>query len=211
MSSRSHVHIIDHDSRRRARIAYELAGRGVHAEIYESLDEFATRLPDGGEILLADGSTDCDPAALREVIEAARLVLPFALYSGEPTPQRIVAAMLSGARDYLRWPFDPDLLEVALERLSHDGEHIARQQRRKFAAEAAVGELSEREFEVLELMMLGLSNKEIGANLGISPRTVEIHRGNMMRKLNARSPSDAVRLAMHAGLDGTMEPERIAA
>ena len=62
-----------------------------------------------------------------------------------------------------------------------------------------------------ELMVEGDSNKEIGRRLGISPRTVEIHRGNMMRKLNARSPSDAVRLAMYAGLDATKDDERLAA
>jgi DNA-binding CsgD family transcriptional regulator len=68
-------------------------------------------------------------------------------------------------------------------------------------AKAAVDHLSEREFEVLELMIEGNSNKEIGRELSISPRTVEIHRANMMRKLNARTPSDAVRLAMLAGVD----------
>jgi len=62
---------------------------------------------------------------------------------------------------------------------------------------------------VLKRMVAGHTNKEIAALLEISPRTVEIHRGNMMRKLNARSPSDAVRLAMIAGIDA--ESERLAA
>jgi FixJ family two-component response regulator len=101
----------------------------------------------------------------------------------------------------LRWPFEPSLLEATLDRLSDLGERRARKARRGAMAKAAVDHLSEREFEVLELMIEGNSNKEIGRELSISPRTVEIHRANMMRKLNARTPSDAVRLAMLAGVD----------
>jgi two-component system response regulator FixJ len=60
-------------------------------------------------------------------------------------------------------------------------------------------------------MVQGNSNKEIAQELGISPRTVEIHRGNMMRKLKARSTSDAIRLAVYAGLDEVEGPQSIAA
>lgn len=211
MPSRKHIHVIDPDVRRRAQIAFELTSRNLHAEIYESLEEFGAKIPLNGMILLADDPRACAPAELNAVLAEAGRRLPLAIYSNEPLPQGIVAAMLGGAVDYLGWPFAKPLLETALDRLAAAGERLAREGRREAAARAAVEALSDRELEVLELMMLGNSNKEIGCALGISPRTVEIHRSNMMRKLNARSTSEAVRVAMRAGLDCWPEDERIAA
>jgi len=211
MADHRHIHVIDPDFRRRARITFELAQRHLHAEIYEDLEEFGSRIPDGGAIFVADEPGRCDPADLRAMLDGLGSTLPVAAYAAEPLPQRIVEAMLHGALDYLRWPFDPALLEAALARLSCEGERRASRARRGASAKAAIDHLSAREHEVLELMIEGDSNKEIGRRLGISPRTVEIHRGNMMRKLDARSPSDAVRLAMYAGLDAATEEERQAA
>jgi FixJ family two-component response regulator len=211
MAGHWHIHVIDPDFRRRARITFELAHRNLHAEIYEDLDEFASRIPDAGAIFVADEAGRCAAGEVTAKLDSLGRALPVAAYSAEPSPQRIVDAMLGGALDYLRWPFDPSLLEAALARLSDEGQRRARLARRGASAKAAIEHLSAREHEVLELMIEGDSNKEIGRRLGISPRTVEIHRGNMMRKLNARSPSDAVRLAMYAGLDAPTEEERLAA
>ena len=211
MAIDSHIHVIDPDSRRRARIAFELAHRNLHAEIYENLAEFGSRIPDEGAIFIADEPGSCTPGELRTMLDQLGSSLPVAAYAAEPAPQRIVDAMLQGSLDYLRWPFDPRLLERAMERLSCEGERRASRAQRGASAKAAIDHLSTREHEVLELMVEGDSNKEIGRRLGISPRTVEIHRGNMMRKLNARSTSDAVRLAMYAGLDAATEGERLAA
>lgn len=210
MSNRSHIHIIDPDVRRRAQIAYELASRKLHAEIYEDLEEFKASVPGEGSVLVADCGAECNPASLHEILQAAKTPLPFAAYSEGPSPQNIVDAMLDGAVDYLSWPFEVALLEMALGRLADAGKRFAKAQRRQAEARGAVEGLSDRELEVLELMMLGNSNKEIGRKLEISPRTVEIHRGNMMRKLNARSPSDAVRVAMLAGIDAGAD-EKLAA
>ena len=211
MTLGSHIHVIDPDSRRRARIAFELTRRSLHAEIYEDLAEFGSRIPDEGAIFIADEPGCCDPGELRSMLDRLGSSLPVAAYAAEPAPERIVDAMLRGALDYLRWPFDPKLLEKAIARLFSEGERRASQAQREASAKAAIDHLSTREHEVLELMVEGDSNKEIGRKLGISPRTVEIHRGNMMRKLNARSPSDAVRLAMHAGIDPDVEQQSLAA
>jgi two-component system, LuxR family, response regulator FixJ len=211
MASHRHIHVIDPDFRRRARITFELAHRNLHAEIYEDLEEFGSRVPDRGAIFVADEPGRCSAGEVRAMLDALGRPLPVAVYSADPSPERIVEAMLGGALDYLRWPFDPALLETALARLSDEGERRAQRARRGASAKAAIDHLSVREHEVLELMIEGDSNKEIGRRLGISPRTVEIHRGNMMRKLNARSTSDAVRLAMYAGLDATTEDECLAA
>lgn len=201
MTNRWHIHVIDPDFRRRAGIAFDLSHLNLHCEIYENLEEFCARIPDDGMVFVADEPECGDLREFGAVMGTSGRALPVAAYSTNPSPQRIVEVVLGGALDYLSWPFDPKLLEATLARLSDLGERRARQARRGAMARAAVEHLSERELEVLELMIEGNSNKEIGRQLSISPRTVEIHRANMMRKLNARSPSDAVRVAMLAGVD----------
>lgn len=201
MASRSHIHVIDPDFRRRASISRELIRLNLHPEIYESVFEFGSQIPKSGMVFASD---DCGRGELPELIEmldATGTRLPVAMYSNEPSPEKIVKAMLEGALDYLKWPFEAELLDGAVERLRAEGQRRAEQDRRRARSRALVDALSPRELEVLSLVVQGHANKEIAEDLGISPRTVEIHRSNMMRKLNARSTSDAVRVALYAGID----------
>jgi FixJ family two-component response regulator len=202
MASRWHLHVVDPDFRRRAKIAFELREMHVHNEIYESVEEFVATAPDSGAVLLFD---DAEPGGFRniaELLDPSSANLPVALYSEAPSPERIVEVMREGAVDYLTWPFAGQLLRRALQRLERERERRMLKHGREVTAKSAIESLSERETDVLELMMFGDSNKEIAQRLGISPRTVEIHRGNMMRKLKARSSTDAVRIGLLAGLDG---------
>lgn len=185
--------------------------RDFHAEIYEDLEEFGSRIPDEGTVFAIDDPERCDARELIAILEGTGRRLPVAMYSDEPSPEKIVGAMLEGALDYLQFPFDAELLDKAVERLSSEGERRVEQDRRRAHAKAVVEELSSRELEVLSSMVQGNSNKEIAQELGISPRTVEIHRGNMMRKLKARSTSDAIRLAVYAGLDEEQDSQTVAA
>src|SRR3569623_1619215 len=115
MSPRSHIHIIDADARRRAQIAYEMTNRNLHAEIYEGLDEFGPVVPGSGAVFICDSSADRGAAALQELLRANGSSLPYVAYSDQPQPQAIVAAILDGAVDYLRWPFAGALLDGALD------------------------------------------------------------------------------------------------
>jgi len=137
------------------------------------------------------------------ILDPASANLPAALYCKAPSPARIVDVMREGAVDYLAWPFAQD--DTALRRLHCEGERRAEKYRTRLSAKARVARLSQRELDVLALLMLGDSNKEVARRLGISPRTVEIHRGNLMRKLSARSGTDAVRIGLLAGLVGADE------
>jgi FixJ family two-component response regulator len=206
MLMQSHVHVIDSDLRRRARVSRELMLMDMHAEIYEDIDEFGARPPKSGVILAADDSGEYGPNDLIDLHDSDGNRLPVAMYSDAPSPEKIVKAMIDGVLDYLQWPFDPILLDRAVERLQVEGERRAEQDRRQSEAKALVAELSPREREVLVSIVQGRANKETAIELGISSRTVEIHRGNMMRKLRARSTSDAVRLALYAGLDQPAAP-----
>jgi len=196
------VHLIDPDYRRRARISRELAARNSHAEIYEDLDEFDRCGASEGYLFVAEEATGGRGRRdIASLVNSDRAALPLVVYAHQPTAPQIVTAMLAGALDYLEWPFNPGDLDAAFRRLASEGQRKAEQQRLRAAARAKVNSLTRREREVLIQMVEGLSNKEIGVVLKISPRTVEIHRGNMMQKLGALSASDAVRIALYAGVD----------
>ncbi|QGN55762.1 response regulator transcription factor [Novosphingobium sp. Gsoil 351] len=196
-----HTHVIDHDSRRGASVAREFFARGLHAELYEDLAEFKQCMPKDGYIFAYDDLDLYDVRQLRTLIGDRDILLPMTFYSSDPTPERIVQAMQFGAWDYLNWPFDRTLLDRSLDRLAGLGNRLIGEHRRQREARAKVDRLTAREREVLRLMAQGNTNRNIARELEISPRTVEIHRGNMMRKLEATSTSDGVRIALYAGFD----------
>ena len=128
--------------------------------------------------------------------------MPVIILTGHADVSIAVRAMKAGAVDFLEKPFEKAALigaiEAAFDRMAASDSAAAR------AAEANVvlGVLTPREREVLEGLAQGLPNKTIAYDLGISPRTVEVHRANLMAKLDVHSLSDALRLAFAAGLGG---------
>lgn len=200
MAVRHHVHVIDRNPARRARIAHELYSPSIHAEIYESVEELLLRAPTQGSLLIADDEPAETEGSLEELWSQSNY-LPAAFYSEHPSPQRVVEAMLSGALDYLEWPFSSETLDRSVLRLVRQSDQTARTMRRKTEARRLVAALTPRERDVLMGLLEGESNKGIALKLGLSPRTVEIHRANMMARLNAQSTSDAVRIGIYAGLE----------
>lgn len=115
--------------------------------------------------------------------------------------ETIIRAMVSGALDYFQWPVE----EADLRRLILDAKkrELIWRKEASFREEAleSVKALTSREKQVLARIGRGLSNKDIARGMEISPRTVEVHRANLYKKINAVSTADAVRIAIHAGLD----------
>jgi two-component system response regulator FixJ len=198
---RTTLHIIGGDSRSRAeqaRIAFAL---GHHAEVYADLDELLERPPFEGIVFAAD---EGEPGGTRELIRrlgASGLWLPVVMASSEPALERVVAAIKAGALDFLRLPLEMGSFARRLAGILAEADQHAERRRREVEAQRAISLLSRREREVLELLSAGCSNKEIARWLEISPRTVEIHRGNMMTKLGAGHAADAVRLWIDAELE----------
>jgi FixJ family two-component response regulator len=193
---RTTLHIVGADSRSRAeqaRIAFAL---GHHAEVYGDLDELLARHPDAGIILAADE----DGAAQRLIhrLGEAGIWLPVVLVAYAPTVESAVAGVKAGALDYLALPLEMSCFARQLGAIQQEAGAFVERRRREIEARHALEQLSRREHEVLRLLSEGCSNKEIARKLFISPRTVEIHRGNMMAKLNASHAVDAVRLWMDA-------------
>lgn len=126
---------------------------------------------------------------------------PLVAVSAEATLERVVDAIRAGAVDYWRLPFDPDAVAARLpEAIGRtNAEHMRRERRAR--ALKLISRLSPREHQVMRGLAHGYSSKEIANHLGISPRTVEIHRANVIDRLEARSSTEVVRLVTEADLD----------
>lgn len=195
------IHILDRDVKRRAAIAYGLAQHDRYrAQIYEDLGEVVSFPPRDGFLLLADSFTDEMPSVTKIVASSASRV-PVIVFGEHPATETVVQAMLAGAVDYLEWPFDVTSFDRSIARAEEDRTSQPRSIERRQNAMARLESLTDREREVLRNLIRGLSSKDIGATLDISPRTVEVHRASLIGKLSARSTSDAVRIGIYGGLD----------
>lgn len=199
------IDVIDPDVRRRARVSRDLRTFGVHTEIYEDVEEFMSCALGSGLIFVSDDHDLPFAASMERIRAAANGIAPIVGYAQEPLPERIVAGMHAGAFDYLALPFKPQVLDKTLRRLANGGGELVQQQLLRARAKAKVKHLTRREADVLKHLVRGRSNKEIAGALGLSPRTVEIHRANMFSRLGAHSAPDAVRIGVYAGLDECSE------
>ena len=199
---RTTLHIIGGDSRSRAeqaRIAFAL---GHHAEVYADLDELLDRAPGAGIVIAASGGEVGETSELIRRLGESGVWLPIVMASSHPALEQVVAAVKAGALDFLRLPLDMCSFARRLAVILSASDQHTERRRREVEAQHAISLLSRREREVLELLSAGCSNKEIANSLAISPRTVEIHRGNMMNKLRAGHAADAVRLWLQAHEEG---------
>lgn len=194
------VHVVAVSSVERAEQARALYSIGMHAEIYASYDEVITANPERGIVLAEDIPDQGGIGALIERMSEKGFWLPVIAGARQPAAERIVSAIKAGAIDYLPLPFGEARLGEIVARASEEAETYARVQRQACEARLRLSRLTQRESEVLDLLVAGFSNKCIARDLEISPRTVEIHRAHMMSKLGASHAADAVRMRLEAGM-----------
>ena len=198
------VHLVDDEAAIRRSAGFMLKSSGYRVETYESGVELLKRDRhlEPGCILLDVRMPGMDGLEVQRALRERGVTLPVVVMTGHGDISVAVRAMKAGAVDFIEKPFEKAALLASLE------EGFARLRRAQVGgdqrqeAQTRIAALTAREREVLEGLAQGLPNKSIAYDLGISPRTVEIHRANLMDKLAVRSLSEALRLAFAAGLGG---------
>ena len=200
MIKHQNLFLVDGDVRRRAAITHCLGQSPLHVEPFEDIAELISRWPHQGVLLIHDGA-DAIAKAIG-AMEGTGEWLPIIAFAEELILPRITDAIMQGAVDYLAWPFSEfELTESAIE-VVRRAESVAGGKLRQAIARSKVQRLTIREREVLAGVAGGLSNRLIGEKLQISPRTVEIHRSNLLSKMGAVHSSEAIRIAVEAAIVG---------
>ncbi len=194
------IRFVEPSSRIRAELARGAFALGHHAEVYADLDELADHLPETGVLVVRDDPARGGVSAVIDRLADHGHWLPLIATGENPSAQQIVAAMKAGALDYLPLPFEARRFAHSLAQIADEITHLGDARRRMIEARGRIASLSAREREVLHWLAEGSSNKNIARQLAISPRTVEIHRANMMAKLGAKHAAEAVRLRFESGM-----------
>ena len=154
-----------------------------------------------GACLIADiRMPDMDGLQLQEELTKRQIGLPVIVVTGHGDVSLAVRAMKAGAVDFIEKPFDGELMLESVRRAIALSKETRSQAALAEAAQSHIALLTQRERQVLEHLVAGRSNKVIAYELDISPRTVEIHRAHLMEKMQARSLSELIRMALAAGI-----------
>jgi two-component system response regulator FixJ len=194
------VHVIDDDDSVRRSVGFMLKTSGYRVQSYSSGAEILKEAKslETGCILLDIRMPGMDGLEVQQALRDHGVAMPVIIMTGHGDVPLSVRAMKAGAIDFIEKPFEKEVLITAIE--SGFAELRRADLGREKAKDAGVRlqVLTPREREVLDGLAQGLPNKTIAYDLGISPRTVEIHRANLMTKLEVRSLSEALRLAFAA-------------
>src|SRR3546814_921869 len=209
MTDRRMIHIVDDEEAIRRSAGFMLKTSGYTVATYPSGVAFLreVRHVEPGCILLDVRMPEMDGLEVQKVLNERGVAMPVIVLTGHGDISIAVRAMKAGAVEFIEKPFEKATLIEAItagfERLEGIGRRVER------GAEAAVliAGLTSREQDVLKGLADGLPNKTIAFDLGISPRTVEVHRANLMTKLNVKSRSEARRIAFAAKLGNNDDQE----
>lgn len=205
MTARRLVYIVDDDDAVRRAAGFMLKTSGFDVEQFASGMEFLKQVKTGdpGCILLDVRMPGMDGLEVQRELNAQGIAMPVIVLTGHGDVNVAVAAMKAGALDFIEKPFEKAVLLSALEEGFAQIERLDRSKTRASEAMTRLLALTARENDVLLGLVRGHPNKTIAYDLGISPRTVEIYRANLMTKLGVQSLSEVLRIAFAAGLGDT--------
>jgi two-component system response regulator FixJ len=201
MSGEPVVHVIDDDEAVRRSLDFLLRSARFKTRTYENALSFLNDLPDipSGCVVTDVKMPEMSGVELLRHLRQKNLRMPVIIITGHADVPMAVEAMKSGASDFLEKPFDDEVLLNAVRSALAAVENASQREIERAELQQRFASLSRREREVLEGLVAGKPNKTIAYELGISPRTVEIYRANVMTKMRAVSLSELVRMTLIAG------------
>ena len=201
------IHIIDDDASVRASTSFLLRSCGYATQIYASGAEFLERTqPADGCILLDLRMPGMDGFQVQAELARRNVDLPILLMTGHGDVPSAVKALKLGAHDFIEKPFAEETLLPAVEQALAAAAALSKGRSKRRHALACVARLSPREMQILRGLTAGMTNKEIARQFDISPRTVEMHRANMMRDMACESLTDVIRIAIEAEIEPLERP-----
>lgn len=197
------IYVVDDDEAIRRSLSFLLRTSGFAVELFEGGLPFlkAAGALAPGCVLLDVRMPDMDGLEVQRELRARGVMLPVIIMTGHGDVDMAVAAMKAGASDFIEKPFEKAALLACIEAARAQSVAARGASAQAQEAQARLNILTDRERDVLNGLVEGLPNKTIAFDLGISPRTVEIHRANLMQKLEVRSLAEALRIAFHAGVE----------
>jgi two-component system, LuxR family, response regulator FixJ len=195
------VHVVDDDEAVRQSLQFLLESAGMAVQTQESAAAFlkVVREVEAGCVITDVRMPEVSGVDLLRRLRELELDLPVIVITGHGDIPLAVEAMKIGAADFFEKPFDDEMLLTSVRTALDRRDRHAQQQTQRAEIEERLASLSNREREVLKGLVAGQANKQIAFELGISPRTIEIYRANLMTKMKAASLSDVVRMALVAG------------
>ncbi|HWT51933.1 MAG TPA: response regulator FixJ [Caulobacter sp.] len=191
------VHIIDDDAAMRDSLGFLLQVNRIPFRVFESAIAFLDALPEDGGCVLTDvRMPEMNGIEMVRRLKERGYRAPVIVMTGHADVPLAIEAMKAGVVDFIEKPFDEALLLSALRSALEQGKAQSEQDAALSETRKRIAALSPRESEVLDGLVEGKANKVIAFDLGISPRTVEIYRANLMTKMQARSLSELVRMAL---------------
>ena len=199
------VHVIDDDEGLRESLAFLLRSAALEVRSFESAKAFLDVLPHAipGCVITDVRMPDMSGIELLRRLKELKIGVPVIVITGHGDIALAVEAMKMGAADFFEKPFDDDLLVASVRAVLRQQEGQTKRGAERAEIEHRISSLSGREKDVLTGLIEGRANKQIAFDLGISPRTVEIYRANLMNKMQADSLSALVRMALLAEIIGS--------
>ena len=195
------VYVVDDDEAVRDSVQWLLEGKDFRVRCFESAESFLSRY-DPREIacLVVDirmgGMSGIE---LQDRLIERKSPLPIVFITGHGDVPMAVDTMKKGALDFIQKPFKEDELVALVERMLERAKEVFADSQHAASRDALLAKLTSREAQVLERIVAGRLNKQIADDLGISIKTVEAHRANIMEKLNANTVADLLKIALGQG------------
>ena len=207
-SERRRVYIVDDDIDMRKSLHFLLAASSITAWPFSTAADFIDQLPGlmPAPILLDVRMPGIDGLQMLAILEERAINWPVIVMTAHGDVSIAVRAMKLGAIEFLEKPFQADMLDQVLALAFKHLDQVERTTRERDAARSMMARLSKRESEVVTVLMEGVLNKTAAHRLGLSPRTVEMHRAKALAKLGLRSIAEIMALATTAGLDPPRMP-----